>query len=321
MEEDFYKILGVSRTASDKEIQKAYRALARKHHPDRVEEDQREAAKQKFQKIQEAYDVLSDPEKRKLYDQFGHDYRHAQQGGGDPFGGFRSGGAWQGGGPGGAEIDLGDLFGGGGGSFADFMAHMGGGRGSAGARGPRSGPRPGASIEAETTISFQTSIVGGPVQLSVARANGAERLTVTIPPGIEDGKKMRLKGQGHPSSSGGPAGDLLLTVRVAPHPHFRRLGDNLSITLPITLQEAALGAKIDLPTPGGTIALTVPAGSSSGRKLRLKGLGVHRKETHGDLIVELQIVLPKHLDAEAEELVKQLQGRFQQGDVRESIGW
>ena len=132
---------------------------------------------------------------------------------------------------------------------------------------------------------------------------------------------MRLKGQGHPSSSGGPAGALLLTVRVASHPHFRRLGDNLSITLPITLQEAALGAKIDLPTPGGTIALTVPAGSSSGRKLRLKGLGVHRKETHGDLIVELQIVLPKHLDAEAEELVKQLQGRFQQGDVRESIGW
>ena len=310
MEEDFYKILGVSRDASQKEIQKAYRSLARTHHPDRVDEDKRDAAKQKFQKIQEAYDVLGDPEKRKLYDQFGPNYRQAQGAGGDPFAGFR-------GQAGGAEIDLGDLFGAGG-MFGDFAAQMGGGRGAG--RGRRA-PRQGETIEAETTIPFSTSILGGPVQLSIARGSESERLTVTIPPGIEDGKRIRLRGQGQPSRSGGPAGDLMLTVRIAPHPYYRRAGDNLLITMPVTLIEAALGAKIDVPTPRGTIALTVPAGSSSGRKLRLKGQGVSKSDGQGDLIVELQIVLPQQLDEATKQALEKLAPQLDVPNSRRDIAW
>lgn len=315
MDEDFYKILGVSRDASDKEIQKAYRALARKHHPDRVDEDQRDAAKKRFQKIQEAYDVLSDPEKRKMYDQFGPDFRQAGAAGADPFQGFRSGAGGHS-----TQFDFSDLFGGGGGGFEDFVAQMQGGRKPAGGRGRRA-PRQGESLEAETTISFATSITGGSVDLSLSRGNSNERISVTIPAGIEDGKKIRLKGQGQPSPSGGPAGDLLLTIRVAAHPHYKRVGDNLQLTMPVTLEEATLGARIDVPTPAGTISLKVPAGSSSGRKLRLKGQGVKRAEGSGDLIVELQVALPDKIDERSKELILELQSRFAQENVRQGIRW
>lgn len=316
MEEDFYKILGVSRDASQKDIQKAYRALARKHHPDRVEEDQRDAAKQKFQKIQEAYDVLSDPEKRKMYDQFGPNFRQAGAAGGDPFAGFRQGAGGES-----VQFDFNDLFGGGGGAggFEDFVSQMAGGR--RGGSRARRGPRQGESVEAETTISFATSITGGSVDLSLARGRSNERISVNIPAGIEDGKKIRLKGQGEPSPSGGPAGDLILTIRVAPHPHYKRVGDNLTVTIPVTLEEAALGGKVDVPTPAGTITITVPAGSSSGRKLRLKGQGVKRAESSGDLIVELQVALPNQIDDRSKELIKELQSRLAQGNVRQGINW
>jgi len=320
MEDDFYKILGVSRSASQKEVQKAYRTLARKYHPDRVSDEEKEQAKTRFQKIQEAYDVLGDPEKRKLYDQFGSAYRQAGSAGGNPFEGFR------GAPPGGEAFDFGDLFGapggrgGAGGGFEEILRQFTGG-GGGGARGSRRAPRAGETIEAETTVPFRTAVLGGSIQLSVAKPTGNETLTVTIPAGIEDGKKIRLRGQGGAAPGGGPAGDLMLTVRVAPHPHFRRQGDNLSVTVPVTLAEAALGGSIDVPTPRGTLALKIPAGSSSGRKLRLKGQGIERSGQTGDLIVELQVTLPKEIDDESRRLIGELQRRFGQGNVRSDLNW
>lgn len=297
MAEDYYQTLGVARNASQEEIRKAYRKLAGKHHPDMNPDDP--GAKKRFQKIQAAYDVLGDEEKRRQYDQFGHGFE--SMGGGQ-------GPQWRtaGGGPGGAsfeDIDLSELFGMGG------MGGMGGGQGSPFADifgfggGQRQGPRQrqaaakGQDVEQKITIPFQTAVRGGKTQVALMRGNQRETLTVTIPAGVEEGKKMRLKGQGQPSPMGGPAGDLLLAVNIAPHPHFRRAGKNLELTAPITVKEAALGAKIDLPTPHGTVTLTVPPGSSSGTKLRVKGQGVQpEKGAAGDLVVVLQVALPRKYD-------------------------
>ena len=311
--DDFYEILGVERSASQKEIQKAYRLLARKSHPDLAEDDEKDQAKVRFQKIQEAYDALSDPEKRQMYDQYGSAYNQA--GGGNPFQGF--------GGQGGhSPFDLGDLFGGGtrgqGGGFEDIFRQFGGG-GSPRGRGPIRGD----NLEYEITVPFRTAIQGGQAHLTVQRPGGkTESITVKIPPGIEDLKKIRLTGQGDPSPNGGPAGDLMIRVKVAAHPLYRRQGNNLLLTVPITLAEAALGAKIDLPTPNGTLTISVPSGSSSGKKLRLKGQGVEpTRGNPGDLIVELQIALPNSYDEEMKKTIETLQQQFAQDDLRDDLNW
>jgi DnaJ-class molecular chaperone len=160
-------------------------------------------------------------------------------------------------------------------------------------------------------IPFQTAVTGGEARLMVQRPTGeVETITVKIPAGIEEGKKIRLRGQGEPGPRGGPAGDLIVVVRISPHPFFERKGRNLEVRVPVTLAEAALGGKVDIPTPKGTIALTIPPRTSSGRRLRVKGYGVPSSDgSRGDLFAEIQIVLPAHLDEKDQELIRQLEER------------
>jgi DnaJ-class molecular chaperone len=309
--EDLYQTLGVSRDASKDEIKKAHRKLALKFHPDKNPDDK--VAAEKFKRIQEAYDVLSDDEKRPAYDRYGADFEKIRGGGFNP-------GA---GGAGFEGLDLEQIFGGRGGAgaggpgsggpqfeggFSDFFEQMMGGGGSPGGRGQsrRAAPQKGANIRHELELPMQLAITGGETEFYV---NG-EKLSVTIPAGVASGAKMRLREQGQPSPNGGDRGDMILIVKISDHPHFKRIGQNLELKLPLTLAEAALGAKVDVPTPSGTVAMTIPAGTSSGKRLRMKGLGVKTKDgAAGDLIVEVQIQLPESFDDESKELIEQLAQR------------
>ncbi len=295
MAEDHYQTLGVSRTASAEEIRKAYRDLARKYHPDLHPDD--ESAKEKFKQVQAAFDVLNDPSKREMYDRYGSSFEGVGAGG--PGGGW-GGGSWSGSGPfpgGGGEIDLESLFGGGGGGFGDLFGR---GRGSRGRRRPAQAA--GEDISASISIPFRMSIDGGKTDVRIDRGGKVETISVTIPQGLPDGARMRLRGQGLAGTGGGPAGDLVLQVRVEPHPVFQRSGDTLEVTLPVSLSEALEGAKVDVPTPWGTIALRIPPGTSSGKKLRAAGMGVHHGNgAKGDLIAEVQIMLPTAEDAAVRE--------------------
>lgn len=317
-EDDYYAILGVSKSATEDEIQKAYRKLARKYHPDLhadASDREKENAKQQFQRVQQAYDVLSDKKKRRMYDQMGPGF---EQMGGNPFGG--QGNPF--GGPGGMDFDLGPLFGGGQGrgGFEQIFRQMGGGAGARPQQRTQSPPKP-ESIEQDITVSFATSVLGGEHQVSFKRTNGkVETIKVKIPAGIENGKKIRLRGQGAESYSG-QRGDLLIVVKVAPHPNYRRKGLNLSLSVPITLGEAVLGAKIDVPTPHGTVTLTVPPGTSSGKSLRLKGMGIRTKEKKGDLIAELHLQLPEELTDDDKDLIKRLELAYQDSNPRAEIRW
>jgi DnaJ-class molecular chaperone len=326
MSEDYYKVLGVSRGATADEIQKSYRKLAKKYHPDLNPEDK--AAQKKFKEVQQAYDVLSDEKKRKLYDQFGPEFENVAKGGGpqwssqvppgyqdfdfaQAFGGGRGGGGE------GVPPDLEELLrqftGGGGGGF-EFGGQPTRRRG-------RRAAQPGADVQHEVEIPFRTAVMGGEVSLRVVRNDKSETLTVKIPAGIDDGKTIRLRGQGEPSPNGGPAGDLLVTVRSAGHPVFRRDGLDLIAKVPVTLAEAALGAKVDVPTPQGEIALKVPPGTSSGTRLRAKGQGIRKSDgTVGDLYAEILIEIPKELDAQSAELIRQLDSR-QRINPRADLAW
>jgi len=288
MADDHYETLGVPRTASAEEIRKAYRELARKYHPDLHPDD--ESAKEKFKKVQTAFDVLNDQSKREMYDRYGSSFEGVGAGG---QGGW-SGGGFPGGG--GAEIDLESLFGGGG--FGDLF-----GGGATRARGRRRQARAaGEDLTARLSIPFTRAIDGGKADMRLDRGGKSETISVTIPQGLPDGARMRLRGQGLPGTGGGPAGDLLLEVHVEPHPVYRRSGDTLEITLPVTIAEAIQGAKVDVPTPWGTIALKVPPGTSGGKKLRAAGMGVrHANGSKGDLVAEVQIVLPAAADAPARD--------------------
>lgn len=303
MAEDLYETLGVARDASTADIKKAHRKLATKYHPDKNPDDK--VAAEKFKRIQEAYDVLSDDEKRPAYDRYGADFEKIRGTGYQPgTGGFDG-------------LDLEQIFGGGGRpgggdgaqfeGFSDFFEQMmgggraPGGRASGGRRTRQVPPQRGANVRQEFEIPLLTAVVGGTTEFYL---NG-EKLAVKIPPGVETGSKIRLRDRGQPSPNGGPNGDLILMIKVSSHPHYRRKGQNLELTLPVTLQEAALGAKVDVPTPKATVALSIPPGSSSGRKLRLKGHGVQKQGTPGDLIVILQIELPESIDDESKALIEQ----------------
>lgn len=299
MAEDYYKTLGVARDASPADIQKAYRDLARKYHPDLNPDDRK--AKSKFQEVQRAFDVLNDPGKRELYDRYGSSFESRTTGGGGPRPGGRTTGS--------EDFDFeqffGERFGGDPtGGFGDLFNQF---RRAGGAKsGSRRAPKRGEDLYAEVQIPFNVAVQGGHTQLALTRPEGqSETLSVKIPAGIADGQKIRLRGQGAPAARGQP-GDLIVTVRVAPHPHFTRRGNHLDITVPVTLAEAVLGAKIDVPTPQGTISLRVPPGTSGGTKLRAKGRGVAMADgTSGDLYAEIQIVLPKDIPPEAAELIRQ----------------
>ncbi|MCA9235541.1 MAG: DnaJ domain-containing protein [Planctomycetales bacterium] len=321
MPADYYDTLEVSRTASADEIRTAYRKLARKHHPDLNPDDPQ--AKAKFQEVQGAFDVLNDPKKRELYDRFGADYERVGAGGGGGPHPWAGGGPR--GGPGGFDVNFEDLFGAGGGGaggggFADLFRQFGGGR--AGRAGKRSAAMRGDDLEHELTVPFNTAVLGGEASVAVQRPDGKhETITAKIPAGIDDGQKIRLRGQGESGVAGGPAGDLLITVRVAPHPHFRRQGKRLDVRVPITLAEALAGAKIDVPTPHGTITLTAPPGASSGQKLRVKGHGVKPRDgAPGDLFAELMIVIPKGLSDDDRTQMAEIAAKYKQ-DVRGDLRW
>ena len=320
MAQDYYATLGVSRTASAEEIKKAYRKLARENHPDLHPDDPK--AKEKFQQVQNAFDVLNDPKKREMFDRYGSAYE--SMGGGGPqgarpwpgAGGPRGGG----GGPEGYDVNLEDLFAGGGGGFADLFKQFGGrGRGGSARRNV---PEEGADLEHDLSIPFASAVLGGEAQIAVQRGDGrTETIRVKIPAGIEDGKKIRLRGQGEPGANGGAAGDILIRVSIAPHPSFRRIGKRLEVSVPITLAEAIAGGKIDVPTPHGTITLTVPPGSSSGRKLRVKGQGVMAGAGEpGDLFAELEIVMPKNLSDEDRQQLAEIASRYDE-NPRTELRW
>jgi DnaJ-class molecular chaperone len=317
MAQDYYQTLGLSKSASAEEIQKAYRKLARKYHPDLNPDDK--AAQQKFKDIQLAYDTLNDAEKRKMYDQFGPEYERAQQ---SPFRGGGTGGFEQvfggGAGPGGFQFE---------GDLGDLLRQFTGGGGGTGRPGRSRTPTKGRDLSIEHTIPFNTAVLGGEASISIQRGGKMESLQVKIPPGVETGRKIRLRGQGEAAHKGGPQGDLIVTLNVASHPFFKRTGQNLELRLPITLGEAVKGATIDLPTPDGTVALRIPPGSSSGRRLRVKGQGVHSTDgIAGDLFVELQIKLPEHLAAGSElseatsRSIEQLESLYS-GSERRKIVW
>lgn len=316
---DYYETLGVGRQATQDEIRTAYRQMARKHHPDLNPSDAK--AKEKFQRVQEAFDVLNDVQKRELYDRYGSAYETVGGGAGprpgpNPWAG--SGGGP--GGPQGFDINLEDLFGGGGaavggGGFADLFKTFK-------QRNKRSAPTRGSNIEHALTVPFATAVLGGEAEISLRREDGrTESLRVKIPAGITPGKKIRLRGKGEQSASGGPAGDILIRVDVAPHPHFRRQGNRLDVRVPITLAEAIGGGKIDVPTPHGMISLTVPPGTSSGSRLRAKGQGVKPASGEaGDLFAEVQIVLPKDMDPAARESLLESLRKYPQ-NPRAELRW
>ena len=189
-------------------------------------------------------------------------------------------------------------------------------------RRSRRAQAPGADLQHDLDVPFRTAITGGEATIRIRRPHGdVETITVKIPAGIEDGKSIRLRGQGEPSESGGPAGDLLVTIHVGEHPHFRREGLDLTVEVPVSLAEAALGGKVDVPTPHGTITMTIPPGTSSGKKIRAKGYGIRRREgDHGDLYAEILITVPKHLDETSADLIRKLEARLKQ-NPREELSW
>jgi curved DNA-binding protein len=311
---DFYDALGVSRTASADEIQRAYRKLARTYHPDVNKEP---GAEDRFKEVSEAYDVLSDPETRQRYDAFGPSFRRVPEGvdpdtwraAQQPGAQQRAstgprGGTWTTVGDGDvftrfggdmADIDIEDLFG-------DFFGGSGRGRGARSA-----GPRRGADAEAEVQISVEEAYTGGLRKLTLEDSGGTWTLEVKIPAGVVDGQRIRLKGQGGSGAAGAEQGDLYLVVRITPDRRYRLDGRDVIVELPVSPWEAALGAKVPVDIPGGEAKVSVPAGSSSGRRLRLKGKGLpNPKGEPGDLYAEVKIMVPRRVDKQEKKLFEEL---------------
>jgi molecular chaperone DnaJ len=312
VDKDFYAILGIAKDASDADIKKAYRKLARQHHPDTNSGNA--ASEKKFKDISEAYSVLSDPDERQQYDAI------RAMGGGAR---FAPGGA--GGGNGGFEDMFGGLFTGNAGRHAggfstsggippEFADLFGGGFGG-GQTGFQRGPQKGADRTATTSISFAGSIRGTTIGL---REPSGEVIDVRVPAGIKDGQKVRVRGKGQPSPAGN--GDLMVAVSVKPHEFYTRDGDNLRIHVPVTFPEAALGADIEVPTiDGEKVKVRVPAGTPSGRTLRVKGRGVKTSKATGDLLVTIDVAVPKNLNKEAEAAVKAFAEATSDADVRQGL--
>ncbi|MFH7594487.1 J domain-containing protein [Streptomyces racemochromogenes] len=304
MARDFYEVLGVSRTASQADIQQAYRKLARKNHPD-VNKDP--AAEERFKDLNEAYSVLSDPKTRARYDRFGEDFRKVPEDFDERVaagaGGFRAGRTAGAGGP---RVryatGFGDDFGADGVDFEDLLGSM------FGAGAPRGGV-PGADQEAELPLTVEEAFRGGRRTVTLAGPAGQpRRYEINVPPGVTDGQRIRLAGEGGRGSGDAPGGDLYLRVRIQPHPQFRLDGRDVHVQVPVTPWEAALGATVPVPTPGGgTAKVAVPAGSSSGRRLRLRGEGMpHPRGADGDLYAELRVMVPPTLGDRERELFEEL---------------
>jgi DnaJ-class molecular chaperone len=308
MPKDYYEVLGVSRSASADEIAKAYRKLARQHHPDRNPGDKQ--AEGRFKEIQNAYDTLSDPKKKAMYDQFGTEVPPGA-GGGFPGGG----GTFTFGGPGGQQVDpemAQEMFrrmfgGGGGGGFEDLFGSSSGGGRTRGRGRPRAQPAPEA-VEVEAHVPFLTAALGGTIGLRV----GDRDIDVKVPPGFEDGKKLRVAGQGEYGE------DILVRIRVDPHPYFRREGRDVLIDVPISVPEAVLGGKVEVPTVAGKrVTVKVPPGTSSGSRVRLPGMGV----AGGDQYLVMKVVVPKGKpDDRTKELIEEY-AKLHPDDVRIDVPW
>ncbi len=313
-ERNLYDILGVARTAAPDEIKKAYRRLAKKYHPD--VNPGNKAAEEKFKEVTAASEVLSDPKKRSLYDEFGPDSLRSgfDEKKADAYRQWKRQGAPAGGMPfdfGDYEsVNVGDY---GSFDFGDLFGQIFGGRG--GRARARRGPVAGAHAEAEITIDLKDAVTGAERDV---RLDG-RTLRVKIPPGVTDGAQIRLAGQGGEGSHGGPAGDLYLRVRLRDHPLVRRDGKDLTIDLPVTVPEAALGAEVTMPTFEGPVKLRVPAGAQSGTRLRLRGKGLPdlRGAGRGDLYAVVRIVLPES-DGRLAEAVRPLAGLYK-GDPRAGL--
>ncbi|MBV8488456.1 MAG: J domain-containing protein [Planctomycetaceae bacterium] len=317
---DYYAVLGVARDATPEAIKKAYRGLARKHHPDVNPGDK--TSEKKFKEVQKAYDILSDPEKRSLYDRYGTAAFEGMAAAGPR----TSASEWTArfGEPGFETVDFSEFFGpftqggqggvhaeaeaGGAGIFDELLGRM---RSSRGATRPRGG----RSVESHLTIPFLTAVRGGETSINVQRSDGKqENLVVKIPPGVDNGSKLRLKGQGEPHAKGGQRGDLTIVINVEPHPYFKREDRDLFVEVPITVAEAILGARVDVPSLEGMKSVTIPPGSSSGQKLRLKGQGVPASggKPAGDLFVVLRITVPKNIDEASKHLIQEFAQRNKQ---------
>jgi DnaJ-class molecular chaperone len=326
---DCYEVLGVQRGASDDEIRSAYRRLARTFHPDLNPGNPQ--AEQKFKELSEAYEVLADPKKRAAYDQFGlagvqagaqagaeagagpAAYHYTWAGEGVPF-----------------EDVVFEAFGGeqgqGASLFEELLGRVGGGRGRGGRRPGRAGMR-GRDVESEITLSFDQAVHGVQTSLTLQRPAGdgsarQERLTVRIPPGVRDGQRLRLRGQGAPGVGGAGPGDLYLVIHVAEHPWFRRDGQDVYLDLPVTVSEAALGAAVDVPTVHGRTTVHIPPGTASGARLRLRGQGVGSPggRTRGDQYCVIRIVPPRQLDERQRQLFEELR-RLQRENPRTGTPW
>ena len=327
---DYYATLGVVKTATDKELKAAYRKLARKHHPDVNPGDK--SAEARFKEINEAYEVLGDPEKRRKYDELGANWRMYEQAqqqgqpfpGGSPFGGFGGageGGAWtiNMGGPGGyrtmSEDEMRDMFGtddpfssffhtffGGGGG-----ASAGAGEGRARGRAPR--PSKGRDIESEAELTLEEAYHGAMRRISINIGGHARSVDVRIPAGVKDGSRVRASGEGESGSGGAASGDLFLRVRIRPHPVFERKGDDLYVKVPIPVTAAVLGGEAQVPTITGSVRLKVPETTQPGQVFRLKGHGmpiVGRTDVKGDLYATADVQLPRSLTTDQRRLWEQI---------------
>ena len=312
---DYYETLGVPRTASEKELKSAFRKLARQYHPDVNPGDA--AAEEKFKNINEAYEVLSDPEKRKKYDAFGADWQRYQQSGGQPndfdFGRWAAGqGAGQAGGQGpqyrtGTPEDFADLFGEEG-AYSDFFSSLfGGGRPGAGTRG-RTRARRGQDFEHPLRVTFPEAFRGTQRVLQM----DSRRVEAKIPAGVRTGSRVRLSGQGAPGSGGAEAGDLYLVIEVEPDPRFERRGDDLYTEVPVDFYTALMGGEASVPTPEGQVALRIPPRTQAGQTFRVRGKGMPRlsAEGRGDLYARAAISVPQNVSQEEVDALAEVARRF-----------
>lgn len=322
---DYYEVLGVSRSASADEIKRAHRKLVRQFHPD-VNRDN-PAASEKFKEVQEAYDILSDEQKKKAYDQFGHAaFQPGMPPGVDPYEAARRAGQGRQWGAGQGvtveDIDLEELLGGGrgrqaGGGFGDLFESLFGGKGAR-ARAPRAEAARGGNIEAPLTISFEDAARGRTMPLQLQRGRRNETVDVRIPAGVNTGSRIRLKGLGEHGPAGN--GDLFIITNVSPHPYYRRDGLDVLLDVPISLYESMLGTTVEVPTLDGFVTLKIPPGTSSGAKLRIKGRGIHRGGEKGDQHCIVKIIVPKNIGEDEKEAIERLQ-RKQPLDARADVKW
>ena len=322
---DYYDVLGISRTANADEIRKAHRKLVRQYHPDVAKNSPK--SEDKFKEVQEAYDVLSDDTRRKNYDQFGHagvdGGAGGPSGGGDPFEAFRraqqqnprgggrgSGARWQAA----PNVSVEDFeTGEGNAGFADIFEQFFGGQRPPG-RGPQADPRArprtqqqrGEDIEYPVTLTFAQAARGMTLPLQINRDGKLETIDVKVPAGVKEGSRVRIKGRGQ-QVMGGEAGDLFIVTKVLAHPYFRREGVDIYLDVPISMYEALLGTKVEVPTLDGPVTLTIPPGTSTGAKMRIKGRGIERGAEKGDQFVMPRVVVPKQLDEDSRKLVQELE--------------